>query len=156
MRRLARQKQQTYLDLGRPSCYEGAAAFVRGVRDAAGRLALVTGTRRENLDLLIPELLPLFDEVLAQDAYTHDKPHPEPYANAAKRLGTPPGACVAVENAVRGVQSARAAGYAQVIGICTTMPARRLDEAGAHETVEDHDGALAAVRRALAAPESRA
>lgn len=149
VKELADEKQRTYLGLGRPPCYDGAKDMVRGMREAAGALGLVTGTRRENLELLIPDLLPLFDAVLAQDDYEADKPDPEPYAEAARRLGVAPADCVALENAPRGVQSAVRAGYGRVIGITTTMPRHRLLEAGAHEVVGDHGAALDAVRRAL-------
>ncbi|MBW3583558.1 MAG: HAD-IA family hydrolase, partial [Euryarchaeota archaeon] len=90
------------------------------------------------------------DAVLAQDAYSEDKPHPEPYQKAAEALGVGPVECVAVENAVRGVQSAKAAGYGHVIGITTTMPTEALDAAGADTVVADHETVGARIARLFA------
>lgn len=141
---LADEKQRIFRDLGMPALYPGAQEMVRAVQ-ADHPTAVVTGTRRENLERLIPDLLPRFDAVLAQDAYTHDKPHPEPYANAAAALGVPAARCIALENAIRGVQSARAAGYGHVIAITTTLDASDLHEA---DTIIGEHGELAAVLEA--------
>lgn len=141
LRRLADEKQALFVRLGPPPLYPGAGDLVRTVRTAAHRLGLVTGTRRENLDRLIPDLLPLFDAVLAQDAYRHDKPHPEPYENSARALGLAPPALAALENAARGVESARRARYGFVLGIATTLPPNLLRQAGAHDVVPDHPAA---------------
>lgn len=149
LRRLAEEKQRIYEGLGPPVPYEGAEALVRGVRDAAGRLGLVTGTRRENLDRLIPSWLPLFDAILAQDAYTQDKPHPEPYLKSARALGVNPKRCAALENAIRGVQSARAAAYGFVVGITTTMGREDLLAAGADRVVATHADAALVLREWL-------
>lgn len=143
--RLGDEKQKVFKELGTPVLYKPAASMVRRIREAAPKMALVTGTRFENLERMIPDLLPLFDAVLAQDAYNNDKPHPEPYLMAADRLGLPVTNCIALENAVRGVKSAKAAWYGRVVGIATTMPAEDLEEAGADVVVEDHDAAADAL-----------
>lgn len=139
--RLAEEKQAIFASLGTPARYPGAPLMVLRIRAAVDRLGLVTGTRRENVDRLIADLVPRFDAILAQDAYTKDKPDPEPYERAARAIGLAPAECAALENAVRGVQSARAAGYAFVVGITTTLGADELVEAGAHVVVETHAAA---------------
>ncbi|MGB0652165.1 MAG: HAD family hydrolase [Thermoplasmatota archaeon] len=141
--RLADTKQRHFRELGEVRLYPGAQQMVEALAASPLKLALVTGTRRSNLERLIPDLLPLFDAVAAQEDYTHDKPHPEPYANAASALGLARADCMALENAVRGVESARAAGYGQVFGIATTMPAERLLDAGAARVVADQAEATA-------------
>lgn len=147
--RLGDEKQRVFRDLGTPRLYPQATAMVRRIRACADKMGLVTGTRFENLELMIGDLLPLFDVVLAQDAYSHDKPHPEPYLTAADRLHLPVADCVGLENAVRGVRSAKAAGYGRVIAIATTMEPEALAEAGADAVVMDHDAAAEAVCGAL-------
>jgi HAD superfamily hydrolase (TIGR01509 family) len=144
---LAQAKQEVYHALGPPALYPGAEDLVANLRSHFHRLGLVTGTRRINLERLIPHLLPRLDAVLAQDAYQHDKPHPEPYEKAARALGLEPRVCAALENAVRGVKSARAAGYGFIVAVTTTMPAEALRAATADLTVPD----LAAASEALAA-----
>ncbi len=141
IKRLAEEKQTIFATLGPVPLYEGAEDLVRRVRAAAHSLGLVTGTRRANLSRFIPHLLPLFNAVLAQDSYTHDKPHPEPYLKAAEALGLRPGECAALENADFGVQSARAANYGFVLGITTTRPRDALARAGAHKVAPTHEEA---------------
>lgn len=147
VKRLSDEKQKAFRSLGPPSLYDGAEALVRGAKEVCPKLGLVTGTRRENLDRIIPELLPLFDAVLAQADYSHDKPHPEPYQKAANKLGLEPSETIVVENAIRGVDSAKAAGVGHVIAITTTLDAS--DLVGADVVTRDHREALEAVRKAV-------
>jgi HAD superfamily hydrolase (TIGR01509 family) len=149
IQRLGDQKQSSFARLGPPKLYPGAEAMVRGVREKAQKLGIVTGSRKENLERLIPGLLPLFDAVLAQNAYQKDKPDPEPYLKAAQALQLPPSECAALENARFGVRSAVAAGYAWVVGITTTTDAEVLSRAGAHVVVPDHVAAAEALLSAL-------
>ena len=52
----------------------------------------------------------LFDVWIHGDMITHKKPDPEIYLRAAKDLGLDPSVCVAVEDSIQGVDSARGAG----------------------------------------------
>lgn len=141
LRRLADLKQLEFERLGPARLYPGAKQLVQVVRERVASLALVTGTRRVNLERAIPRLLPCFDAILAQDAYQHDKPHPEPYLKAAEALGLAPGDCAALENAPRGIRSARGAGYGYVVAIGTTLPGEILLESTPHVVVPDHAAA---------------
>lgn len=141
---LSNDKQAAFRSRGLPELYPGARDLVAAVQSRVPT-ALVTGTRLENLQQIIPDLLDGFDAVLSQESYRHDKPHPEPYLRAAEALGLDAGGLVAVENAIRGVQSARAAGYGQVLGITTTMDATQLRSAGATAVLASHE----ALRRRL-------
>ncbi len=142
--RLANDKQDAFRNLGTPPLYAGAPALIRGLARGGFRLAVVTGTRRENLVRLLGPLSDLFEILVAQEDYTQDKPHPEPYTRAAELLACAPHHLAALENATRGVASARAAGYAHVLGISTTRPEAILRAAGADPVVADHGAALAA------------
>lgn len=51
-----------------------------------------------------------FAAVVTGDVVLHGKPHPEPYLEAARRLGVDPAACIAIEDSPPGVASAVAAG----------------------------------------------
>lgn len=147
---LADEKQGIFASLGDVELYPGAAAFVQEIRETSDRLGLVTGTRKENLQRWAGEILPLFDAVLAQDSYANDKPHPEPYRRAIDRLGVPPERSIVVENAPRGVESAKAAGTGYVVAVTTTLARRDLVEAGADIVVADLEEAAGAVRDRLA------
>lgn len=54
--------------------------------------------------------------ITGQDV-THGKPHPEGYLTAAERLGIDPRDCVVVEDAIPGIQAARAANVRSILGI---------------------------------------
>jgi len=151
-KRLSDDKQRRYTGLGPPALYPGAETLVAHVRRAAHRLGLVTGTRRENVERLIPKLLPHFDVIVSQESYQHDKPHPEPYEKAARALGLAGPRCAAVENAPNGIRSAKAAGYAFVVGLTTTMPREALRDAGADLVVDAHDAAASAIADWARAP----
>lgn len=138
--RLAGLKQRIFERLGEPQPYPVSEAVVAEVDGRGFPLAIVTGTRQENIPAIAPELVPFFDALVTQASYTRDKPHPEPYLTAAKALDVDPAACLVVENAPRGVQSAREAGMT-VVAVTTTLPAEDLSAAhriiGALEEILD-------------------
>jgi beta-phosphoglucomutase-like phosphatase (HAD superfamily) len=67
------------------------------------------------------------------------KPDPAPYLEAARRLaehsgnGLPPADCLALEDSVPGIASARAAGM-KVVGVANSYPAEKLE--AAHRVVD--------------------
>ena len=69
-----------------------------------------------------------FKAVINSTHITHGKPHPEIYEIAAKELEIPPSRCLAFEDSVSGVLSAKQAGFA-VIALTTTHKAEELDQA---------------------------
>ena len=101
-----------------------AERLQEGVRPRAGvpemlerlhgkrRMGIVTSARREHFEQIHRDtnLLRFFDFVLTREDYGQAKPHPEPYRAGLSRLGSPPERCVAIEDSVRGVASAHAAG----------------------------------------------
>jgi len=62
-----------------------------------------------------------FHEVVSGDCAENGKPHPEIYIQAAMRLGVKPDECVAIEDSINGVKSAKAAGM-----FCIAIPDKRL------------------------------
>lgn len=64
------------------------------------------------------DLFRYFDVVVDGTDITRSKPDPEVFLLAARRLGLPPAACLAIEDGVAGIESARSAGMA-VFGIGT-------------------------------------
>ncbi|HEX4701514.1 MAG TPA: HAD family phosphatase [Pseudonocardiaceae bacterium] len=90
----------------------GARAALRSVRDAGVRTALVTSTERSLTEIALDSIgRDFFDVTVCGDEVGGlNKPHPRPYLAAAELLGVDPRYCVAVEDSVAGVTSARAAG----------------------------------------------
>lgn len=71
------------------------------------------------------ELVPPSVLVTADDV-AHGKPHPQPFLEAARRLGADPQRCLVVEDAPKGLEAARAAGCF-TLAVVTTTPREALD-----------------------------
>jgi beta-phosphoglucomutase len=87
-----------------------------------------------NLDLLlgITDTRRYFAAVVTGDDVTRGKPDPEVFLTAAAKLGAGPGRCVVFEDAVAGVEAARAGGMRCVaVTFGGHHPAERLRAAGA-------------------------
>lgn len=78
------------------------------------RMGIVTSSLRSHFDTIHRRtgLLRYFDFVLAQNDYAESKPAPDPYLAAVTKSGVPAGRCLAIEDAPRGLASAKAAGIA--------------------------------------------
>ena len=76
------------------------------------QMAIVTSSRRDHFDLIHADtdLLHLFDFILCREDYAEAKPDPEPYLKALQRSGREPCRCLVVEDSVRGLAAAKAAG----------------------------------------------
>lgn len=83
---------------------------------------LLATRRMEHTGLPIPAA-----SITAEDV-ANGKPHPEAYLRGAELLDAPPEACVVVEDAPSGVQSAKAAGM-RVVAVATTYCKEELSEA---------------------------
>ena len=80
---------------------------------------------------MLPEgLKVLFDVIVCGDEITRDKPAPDPYELALKRLKLEPWECLAVENSPVGIQSAKAAGLT-CVALQTSLSLDSLKEADA-------------------------
>ena len=87
----------------------------------SGSRALASG-RMRHVGLPLPERFVTADDV------ENGKPHPEAYLKGAEILGASPEACVVIEDAPAGVQSAKAAGM-RVVAVATPHRERELHEA---------------------------
>ncbi|MCY1015183.1 HAD family hydrolase [Pyxidicoccus sp. MSG2] len=140
LHRLAEEKENHYRTLYRPHLrlHRGAEAFIARLREARIATAIATAAPQGNRELVLDGLgiRPLFNRVVGAEEVTRGKPSPDIFLAAAKALGVEPSACLAFEDAVLGVMSARDAGMT-VVGITTAAPADQLREAGAGWTVPD-------------------
>ncbi len=75
-------------------------------------MAVATGSVRESVDKVLRQIAlhDWFDAIVSADEVTQHKPHPETYLEAARRMKVDPTRCVAYEDAIPGIESARAAG----------------------------------------------
>ncbi|HUG14303.1 MAG TPA: HAD family phosphatase [Thermomicrobiales bacterium] len=110
------------------------ALFKRGVR-----LALVTGARRAEADMILrsSRLSDAFEATISADDVTRGKPDPEPYLMGAAALGVSARDCLVIEDAVVGLRAAEAAGASVIVvdrlhrpeRFVSTQPVTRLDAA---------------------------
>ena len=113
--------------------FDGAAGLVRAAA-AAVPVAIVSGALRGEIDLALRlmGLEGVVATVVAAEDVHACKPDPAGYLLALRTLAGAPEAarCVAIEDSVAGVVSARAAGLS-VVGVAHTYPEERLRAAGA-------------------------
>jgi beta-phosphoglucomutase-like phosphatase (HAD superfamily) len=83
--------------------------------------ALVTGSERRFMDVVLARTGLRFDALVCADDVSVTKPDPEPYLLGAKLLGADPASCYALEDSPNGVAAAEAAGC-RVIAVPSLVP----------------------------------
>lgn len=83
-----------------------------------------------NLTQVLGVSLDLFAAIVNGQEVVRRKPHPDIFLEAARRLDIAPAACCVIEDAVNGVQAAKAAGM-RCVAVTTSFPAEALSAAGA-------------------------
>jgi HAD superfamily hydrolase (TIGR01509 family) len=96
----------------------GARELVAELRARGIPVGLASNSARVFVDLALGTagMLGAFDVTVAADDVRAPKPAPDCYLAAARALGAPPAACVALEDSQTGVAAARAAGML-VVGV---------------------------------------
>jgi beta-phosphoglucomutase len=129
----------------------GAAELLHGLKALGWTQAVGSSAPRANLELILDltGTRGYFDAVVAMEDTTRGKPDPQVFLVAAERLGVPPGRCMVFEDAVAGVQAAKAGGMKCVaVRFVGHHPAETLRAAGADQVVESlADITAADVRR---------
>lgn len=80
------------------------------------------------MSLRVTGIEKFFKGLVSADDVEQHKPHPEPYLQASALLKTNAARCIAVEDSISGVASAKAAGCF-TIGVANSVDAGRLNEA---------------------------
>ncbi len=98
----------------------GVEAVIRHAGQAGMRLAIATTTSLPNVESLLAATLGSegagrFEVIAAGDQVQKKKPAPDVFLLALERLGLAPERCLALEDSLNGLQSARAAGLATII-----------------------------------------
>jgi beta-phosphoglucomutase len=131
----ADRKQQMVVELieaGRFSAYPDALRFLLAVKDAG--IAVAAASSSKNAGLFLRQirldefaareglrhawiepgltLLGAFDVDISGRHFERGKPHPEIFLTAARELGVEPGAAFVVEDAVSGIEAAKAGAFA--------------------------------------------
>ena len=95
------------------------------LRDSKFKLAVASSSplRVINFVLDMFSLQEYFPVVVSGECTENGKPHPDIYLHTAKRLEVEPSECVAIEDSINGVKSAKAAGM-----YCIAIPDKRLSQ----------------------------
>ncbi len=139
---LGEQKEEHYRALVREEGTQllpGAAALLEAFAKAGWPQAVGSSAPPGNLDLLfgITNTRHYFQAIVTGDDVKRGKPDPEVFLKAAKNLGAPPESCVVLEDAVAGVEAAKAGGMKCVaVTFVGHHPESKLKDAGADLVVE--------------------
>lgn len=123
IKRLDDRKESLYRDLirTRVPLMPGAVQAIARMRSAGARVAVGSSGPPENVSLAVAALggEAVFDAIVTGADVRRGKPDPQVFLLAAERIGLRPARCVVIEDAVAGVEAARAAGMA-VVGLLGT------------------------------------
>lgn len=116
LRRVAGVAYDELIEKGAP-LKQGAERCLRLLAENAIPQALATSSSYKYASRKLEHhgLLELFNVHVTGDQVTHGKPHPEPYLLAAERLEIGPSHCLAFEDSVNGIHSAKQAGMTTIL-----------------------------------------
>ena len=103
----------------------GAVEALASLASAKNAIATSCTVPLANARIAASQLVPPSVLVTADDV-VHGKPHPDPFLEAARRLGVDPRRCLVVEDAPKGLEAAQAAGCF-TLAVVTTTPREALD-----------------------------
>jgi beta-phosphoglucomutase len=130
----------------------GVRALLDGLRAAGLKQAIGSSAPRENLDLILhlTGAGQFFDAIVSSEDTQRGKPDPQVFLVAAAKLGVGPARCVVLEDAVAGVQAARAGGMKCIaVSFVGHHPDTALRQAGADLVVKTLEQVSAGTVRKL-------
>lgn len=129
IKRLADHKESLYREMLKKDAraLPGAMELIRALHEAGWKQALGSSAPLENIQLILDllDLRLLLDAVVSGEEAPRGKPAPDIFLAAARALSLSPVNCVVVEDAVAGVQAARAAGM-RCVAVTNGHPNREL------------------------------
>jgi beta-phosphoglucomutase family hydrolase len=141
---LGNRKNELVLSLIRSdgvATFEGSVRYVRAVRDAGLRRAVVSASKNCRDVLAAAHIEDLFEEVIdgivAEQQQLRGKPAPDTFLAAARALGVPPAKAAVFEDALAGVEAGRAGRFGFVVGVDRSDQRESLHEHGADIVVSD-------------------
>ena len=121
--------------------YEGSVRYVRAVRDAGLRRAVVSSSANAHDVLVAAGIEDLFetriDGVVAERDHLRGNPAPDTFLAGARALGLEPPAAAVFEDALAGVAAGRAGGFGCVVGVDRAGLVDELRRHGADVVVTD-------------------
>jgi beta-phosphoglucomutase family hydrolase len=121
--------------------YDGSVRYVRAVRDAGLRTAVVSSSANCHDVLVAAGIDGLFDArvdgVVAERDHLRGKPAPDTFLAGARAVGAGPDDSAVFEDALAGVEAGRAGHFATVVGVDRVGQAEALRKHGADIVVSD-------------------
>ena len=121
--------------------YDDAVNYVRRVRDAGLRTAVVSSSANTKDVLECTQLADLFDVVVdgvvARERHLAGKPAPDTFREGAREVGADEKSSAVFEDALAGVAAGRAGGFGFVVGVDRVGQADALRQHGADVVVQD-------------------
>ena len=109
---IVEKKETIFLELSHTVTPINAVVAVARQFYSVKPLAVASGGHRHvvhhTLDAI--GITDLFETIVTSEDYVNGKPHPDPFLEAAKRLGIPPHRCIVFEDTETGETAAKAAG----------------------------------------------
>jgi beta-phosphoglucomutase family hydrolase len=129
------------LQKGPVRVFPGTVDLLRRLREGRIPAVLASSSRNARAILERAGLLDAFDRIVdgtaAADLRLPGKPDPALFLEAARQIGVPAARAAVVEDAVAGVQAARAGGFGLVVGIDRDGQRAELEAAGADVVLND-------------------
>jgi len=104
--------------LDETSIMHGAHSYILRLRENGIRIALGSASKNAQLILQKLDIAKLFDAVIDGNSVSKAKPDPEVFLKGAKAINVAPANCVVFEDALSGIQAAKAGGM-RVIALGT-------------------------------------
>ena len=119
--------------------FPAALEIIGQLREAGYILAIASGSYEGDIRAILSAhgIEHLFSAVVGKDRIARTKPHPETFLRACESIGVAPNRCLAIEDAEKGIRSAKGAGM-RVIVIETPLT-RNLPLEGADLKLTDLD-----------------
>jgi len=132
---LYRQIYTPYLALN-----TGVGAFLAEAKRWGMPCAIATGGSMTNVNFVLDglKIRDHFSFVIDASGYARGKPHPDCYLKAAEGLGVSPEGCIVFEDAVNGIEAAKAANI-PVVAKIGTNPREVLVAAGADVVIDSFE-----------------
>ena len=121
--------------------YDGSVRYVKAVREAGLRTAIVSSSANTAAVLQSAGVADLFevrvDHQVAEEHHLRGKPAPDTFLEAARLLGVEPANATVYEDALAGVAAGRAGKFGFVVGVDRVGQATELHAYGADVVVKD-------------------
>ena len=141
LRKIGSYKEELYRELYRPhvKSISGLILFLENIFEKNIPMGLATMGDQHNINFTFKalNLKDFFHSTTGGHEVKKGKPHPEIFLTAAEKIGVNPSDCLAFEDTLSGILSAKAAGM-DVIGVTTIFDEKTLMKMGCKRTINNY------------------